>query len=148
MILHMNTEEMVRAAIVSQLSAIASDGAMENGKGHPRASGTYARILARYVREEKRLTLMEAIRKMSLLPAQILEGRVPMMRDKGRVRVGADADLTIFDPQGVIDKATYEAPANYSEGIKYVLVNGTVVVKDGQLREGVAPGRAIRAPIQ
>ena len=70
-----------------------------------------------------------------------------MMRDKGRVRVGADADLTIFDPQGVIDKATYEAPANYSEGIKYVLVNGTVVVKDGQLRDGVAPGRAIRAPI-
>jgi len=145
---HMNTEEMVRAAVASPLTAIASDGVMENGKGHPRSSGTYSRILGRYVREAKLLTLAEAIRKMSLLPAQVLERHVPMMRNKGRIRVGADADLTIFDPERVIDKATYEAPANYSEGIKYVLINGTVIVKDGQLQEGVAPGKPVRAPIQ
>lgn len=147
-IIHMNSEEMVRAAVVSPLTAIASDSVMENGKGHPRSSGTYSRILGRYVREAKLLTLMDAIRKMSLLPAQVLERRVPMMKNKGRIRVGADADLTIFDPEHVIDKATYEAPANYSEGIKYVLVTGTVIVKDGQLQEGVAPGKPVRAAMQ
>lgn len=123
---------------------IASDGF----KNHPRGAGTYSRVLGRYVRERKALTLMDGLRKMTLMPAQRLERRVPMMKNKGRIRIGADADLTIFDPERIIDRSTYEEPAKYSEGIKYVLVNGALVVKDGQLQSGISPGRAIRAPVQ
>jgi N-acyl-D-aspartate/D-glutamate deacylase len=98
------------------------------------------------VRGARVLTLMEAIRKMSLMPAQRLQDRVPMMRDKGRIRVGADADLTLFNPETVIDTSTYDEPAKYSKGIRYVLVNGVPVVRDGAL-EAVTPGRAVRAPV-
>lgn len=116
--------------------------------GHPRSAGSFARVLGKYVREAKALSLMEALRKMTLLPAQRLERRVPAMKSKGRIRIGADADLTIFDPERVIDKATYEAPAVPSEGIKYVLVNGVIVVRDGAPQTGVFPGRPVRAPVQ
>jgi N-acyl-D-aspartate/D-glutamate deacylase len=118
---------------------IASDGELENGKGHPRGAGCYARVLGRYVREQHALSLMEAVRKMTLLPADRLG-----LQNKGRIRIGADADLTIFDPARVIDRATYENPAQYSEGISYVLVNGVLVVKNGALQENVLPGRAVR----
>jgi N-acyl-D-aspartate/D-glutamate deacylase len=140
------TEEIVEGALKSPLTMIASDGILENGKGHPRTSGTYTRVLGQYVRKQKALTLMDALRKMTLMPAQRLERRVPMMRNKGRLQVGADADLTLFDPGTVIDKSTYSEPAKYPEGIKYVLINGAVVVKDGKLQTGVYPGRSIRAP--
>src|SRR5713101_4008530 len=142
-----NTPENVRAAVVSPLTMIASDGHLAKGKGHPRTAGTYALVLGRYVREEKALTLMDALRKMTLMPAQRLEKHAPMFKDKGRIRVGADADITVFDPGRVIDKATYEKPLQYSEGSQFVLVNGVAVVKDGQLVDGVFPGRAARAPI-
>jgi N-acyl-D-aspartate/D-glutamate deacylase len=91
---------------------------------------------------------MDALRKMTLMPAQPLEKRAPMMKNKGRIPIGADADMTIFDPERIIDKATYEEPAKYSEGIQFVIVNGTVVVNDGQLQSAVAPGQAVRAPVQ
>jgi N-acyl-D-aspartate/D-glutamate deacylase len=142
-----NTPENVHAAIVSPLTMIASDGHLANGKGHPRTAGTYALVLGRYVREERSLDLMTALRKMTLMPTQRLEKRAPMFNDKGRIRVGADADITVFDPNRVIDKATYEKPLQHSEGIQFVLVNGVAVVKDGQLVDGVFPGRAARAPI-
>ena len=142
-----NTPENVHAATVSPLTMIASDGHLANGKGHPRTAGTYALVLGRYVREEKALDLMTALRKMTLMPAQRLEKRAPMFKDKGRIRVGADADITVFDPNRVIDKATYEEPLQYSEGIQFVFVNGVAVVKDGRLVEGVFPGRAARAPV-
>ena len=148
-IIHSNTDAHVRTAVLNPLTMIASDGiAFQDGKSHPRSSGTYARILGRYVREMKALNLMDALRKMTLMPAQRLEHRVPMMKNKGRIRVGADADLTIFDAERVIDKSTYEDSARYSEGIEYVLVNGIAVVKEGQLQIGVAPGQPVRAPIQ
>jgi dihydroorotase len=92
----------------------------------------------------KALTLMDALRKMTLMPAQRLEQIAPMMKNKGRIRVGADADLTIFDPGLVIDKSTFEEPAKYSEGITHVLVGGVFVVKDAKLQPDVNPGRAIR----
>jgi len=146
--LHSMKPEVVKSAIADPLTMIASDGILKDGKGHPRAAGTYSRILGYYVRETKTLPLMDALRKMTLMPAQRLERRVPMMKSKGRLRPGADADLTIFDAERVIDKATYAEPGKYSEGIKFVLVTGVAVVKDGQLQVGAKPGQAVRAPIE
>jgi N-acyl-D-aspartate/D-glutamate deacylase len=141
-------EEAARAAVSNPNVMIASDGMMITGsKVHPRGQGTFSRVLGHYVREEKALDLMIALRKMTLMPAQRLEKRAPMFRDKGRIRVRADADITVFDANRVIDKATFEEPLQYSEGIQFVLVNGVPVVKDGQLVEGVFPGRGARAPI-
>ena len=140
-----NTEEMVRTAIAGPLVMIASDGIIENGKGHPRGAGTFARVLGKYVREEHATTLMDAVRKSSLMPAERLESMSPLMRQKGRLKVGADADIAVFDPAHVIDKATFENAAQYSEGFRYVLVGGVFVVRGGQLQDGVAPGQPIRA---
>jgi N-acyl-D-aspartate/D-glutamate deacylase len=137
--IHSIPEEVVRLAIADPLTMIASDGILDHGKGHPRAAGTYARVLGRYVRQQHALTLMDAVRKMTLMPADRLG-----MRSKGRIEVGADADITIFDPARVVDRATFENPAQYSEGIQFVLVNGTLVVKGGELVQGVAPGLAVR----
>ena len=142
------TEEVVATAINSPLTMIASDGILENGKGHPRTAGTYSRVLGSYVRDKGTLTLMDALTKMTLMPAQRLERRVPAMKNKGRIRVGADADLTIFDPATIRDKASFQEPAKYAEGIKFVLVNGVPVVKDGKLQSSVHPGRPVRAPVQ
>jgi len=139
-----NTEEVVRGAAAHPLTMIASDGGLQ----HPRGSGTFARVLGRYVREEKALTLMEALRKMTIMPARQLEGRIPAMRQKGRLRLGADADVAIFDPERVIDQATYESPARASAGIQHVLLKGVAVVRDGKIVEGAAPGEAVRAPIE
>jgi N-acyl-D-aspartate/D-glutamate deacylase len=141
-------EEAARTAVSDPTIMIASDGMPLTGaKVHPRGQATFSRVLGHYVREEKALDLMTALRKMTLMPAQRLEKRAPMFRDKGRIRVGADADITVFDTNLVIDKATYESPLQYSEGIQFVLVNGVPVVRNGQLVEGVFPGRAARAPV-
>jgi dihydroorotase len=127
---------------------VASDGGFDvvNGKplGHPRSAGTHARVLGRFVRERNVLSLMDAVRRMSFLPARRLQSVDPGMRRKGRVQVGADADLTVFDPARVIDAATFENPTQYSVGIMHVLVNGAFVVRGEQLISGVAPGRAVR----
>jgi len=138
-IIHVIPEEIARFAVADPSVMIASDGVLENGKGHPRAAGSYARVLGRYVREQHALSLMDAVRKMSLMPADRLG-----MKNKGRIEVGADADIAVFDPARVIDRATFENPAQYSDGIPYVLVQGTFVVKDGALQENVAPGQAVR----
>lgn len=141
-------DDAARAAVANPIVMIASDGPEATGPNiHPRGQGTFSRVLGHYVREEKDLDLMTALRKMTLMPAQRLEKHAPVFRDKGRIRIGADADLTVFDPDKVIDKATYEKPLQYSEGIQFVFVNGTAVVRDGKLVEGVFPGRAARAPI-
>jgi N-acyl-D-aspartate/D-glutamate deacylase len=145
---HSIPEQVVKMALAHDLPMIASDGILQNGKGHPRASGSYSRVLGRYVREAKVLPLMDALRKMTLMPAQRLETHVPMMKNKGRIKIGADADITIFDAERVIDKSTFEEPGKYSEGIQYVLVNGIPVVRNGQLQQVASPGRAVRAPFQ
>jgi N-acyl-D-aspartate/D-glutamate deacylase len=142
-LLFLNPDEIVDAVIEHPLTMVASDGGVEHGKGHPRGAGTYARILARYVRERRTLTLMDALRKMSLMPAQRLEGAAPAARRKGRLQEGADADLVVFDPKEVQDQATYEKGPVPSTGFRYVLVGGTPVVSGGKIVEGVAPGRAV-----
>jgi dihydroorotase len=123
---------------------VASDGVISRGMGHPRGAGTFSRVLGHFVREEGLLTLMEALRKTTLMPAQRIEHSAPSMRYRGRLSVGAYADITIFDPKTIVDRATYENSAQYSEGVRFVLVNGTLVVDGGALVEGVAPGREIR----
>jgi N-acyl-D-aspartate/D-glutamate deacylase len=142
-LLFQNTDERVDSVIRHPLVMIASDGYMKDGKGHPRTAGTYARILRRYVREQRSLTLMEALRKMSLMPAQRLEAATPAGRTKGRVQEGADADLVAFDPATVSDRATWEKPAEPSVGMRFVLVGGTPVVDAGALVPNVFPGRAL-----
>ena len=146
-VVHTNTQQMVAAAMNSPLTIIASDAYWQNGRGHPRTTGTFSRVLGRYVREAKSLSLMQGIRKMTLMPARRLERRVPAMRNKGRLRVGADADITIFDPARVMDRSTYREPSLPPVGIQHVIVNGVSVVASGRAVEGVAPGRPVRAPI-
>jgi N-acyl-D-aspartate/D-glutamate deacylase len=145
-IMHMIPEPAILACLSEPAVIVASDGHIENGKGHPRGAGTFARTLGYWVRERRVLTLEQAIRKMTLLPAQRLEKFVPAMADKGRIRVGADADLVVFDPEAVRDQATFDQPNLPSAGFRYVIVGGTPVVDEGRLREDVRPGKAIRAP--
>jgi dihydroorotase len=138
-IMHMIPAAVAAQAVASPLTIIASDGVIVNGKGHPRGAGTFARVLGRYVREQQALTLMDALSKISLRPAN----RVGL-KAKGRVQVGSDADLAIFDPARVIDNATFREPTLASSGIEHVIVNGTPVVSRATLVEGVMPGRAVR----
>jgi N-acyl-D-aspartate/D-glutamate deacylase len=146
-IINGRSEEQTRMAIASPLAMIASDGFIEDGRGHPRTSGTYAKVLGKYVRDEHALPLMDALKKMTLMPARRLEARVPMMANKGRIRVGADADLAIFDPATVIDKSTYENATIASAGIPYVVVLGQVVVDSGRVTKA-RPGQPIRGPVR
>lgn len=143
-VLHLNTPEMEALAIESPLTAIASDGGLRDGVGHPRTAGTYARVLGHYVRELETLDLMEALRKMSLIPAERLQERSPAFRNKARIQVGADADIAIFDPATVADRATYSEPGLPAVGFRHVLVNGVPVVRDGSVVEGVMPGLGLK----
>jgi N-acyl-D-aspartate/D-glutamate deacylase len=145
-IMYMMKDANVEMAIAHPGVMIASDGVpFVDGKGHPRGAGTFARVLGHYSRDKKLLPLMEALAKMSILPAKRLEGHVPMMKNKGRIAVGADADITVFDPAKIIDRATFEAPTTPSAGISHVIVGGTFVVRDGELVKDARPGRAVRS---
>ena len=146
-IIHSRTEQMTRTAVESPITMIASDGFIEDGRGHPRTSGSYSKVLGQYTREEGVMTLPEAIKKMTLMPAQRLESRVPDMVDKGRIRIGADADITIFNAATVIDRATYMDASIPPEGIPYVIVGGELVVDEGEITTA-RPGSPVRAPIR
>jgi N-acyl-D-aspartate/D-glutamate deacylase len=142
-IMHMMKPEWIKTAIAAPGVMIGSDGMPFSKLAHPRTAGTFARVLGKYVREDKVIDLMTALEKMTLLPAQRLEEIAPMMRFKGRVQVGSDADLTIFNPETIIDKATFEGGLAYSEGIEYVIVNGSFVLRNGQIVENAFPGQPV-----
>lgn len=147
-VIFMIPESVVRLAVADPMVMIGSDGMPTTGASvHPRGQGTFSRVLGKYVREEKALDLMTALRKMTLMPAQRLEQRAPAFRTKGRIKLGADADITVFDANRVHDAATFEKPLQYSEGIRFVLIDGVAVVDGGRLVKGVFPGRAARAPL-
>jgi N-acyl-D-aspartate/D-glutamate deacylase len=112
---------------------------------HPRTAGTFCRALRLLTRGDGPLGLAEALAKCSLEPARLLEDRVPAMRGKGRLQAGRDADVVVFDPETVTDRASYLRSTRPSAGIRYVLVNGTFVVRDGGLAGDARPGRPIRA---
>ena len=134
-----NSQEVLDKVIPDPLVMIASDGL----EGHPRNAGTFSRLLAQYVREKRTITLMEALRKMSLMPAEMLERSTPAARQKGRLQEGADADIVVFDPATVGDHATFQKPMEPSVGVHYLLVAGTVIVDDGKIVSDVYPGRAL-----
>ena len=133
--IHSIPEDIVKLAMGNPLVAIASDGILEDGKGHPRAAGTFTRVLSRYVREQHVLSLMEALRKMTSAPAERLG-----IHNKGRIAVGADADLAVFDAARVTDRATFENPAQYAEGMVYVLAGCGKRVLEGQKRPKTTAG--------
>jgi len=137
-----NTQEIVDQVIPHPLVMIASDGA----EGHPRNAGTYSRVLAQYVREKGTLTLMDALRKMTLMPAEMLERSTPAARQKGRLQEGADADIVVFDPDTITDRSTFQKPMEPSVGVHYLLVGGTAVVDDGKIVPDAFPGRALLGP--
>jgi N-acyl-D-aspartate/D-glutamate deacylase len=112
---------------------------------HPRTAGTFSRALRLLTRDGGPFTLAEALAKCSLRPARVLQDRVPALRGKGRLRAGCDADIVVFDPGTITDRATYDDSTRPSAGIRHVLVNGAFVVKDGDVVTGARPGRPVRA---
>ena len=142
-ILHMMKPDWIKTGIVSPNTIIASDGMPYAHLAHPRTAGTFSRLLGKYVREEQVIDLSTALEKITLLPAKRLEGISPMMRFKGRIQVGADADITIFDPDKIIDKSSFEKGLEFSEGIQFVLVNGVFVIKNGNTVEHIFPGQPV-----
>ena len=146
-IVHSTPPDAVDTAVTSPLCAIATDGFLRSGKGHPRTAGTYSLILGRYVRERRLLSLSDALSKCSLMPAQRLQDRAPAFTRKGRIGQGMDADIVIFNPETVIDNSTYEDPALPPTGIEYVVVGGTPVVERGEVVLGIAPGTGVRAKV-
>lgn len=142
-IMHMMDPEMIELAITTPFVMVASDGMPYAPGAHPRSAGTFSRVLGRYVRDEGVMSLNEALKKMTLMPAERLQEVAPLMRRKGRIQIGAIADITVFDPETIIDTATFEEDLSFSEGVLHVVVDGVPVVRDGALVEGAFPGKPL-----
>ena len=144
LIIHMMKPEWIEAQIGDPRVMVASDGMPYAPGAHPRSAGTFSRFLGRYIREQELLPLMDALKKITLMPAQRLEHVSPQMIRKGRLQEGSDADITIFDPEHIIDTADFDGELSYSEGVEFLLVNGELAIRDGALVDGARPGQAVR----
>jgi dihydroorotase len=142
-IIHMMKPEWIDLAMRTPFVMVASDGMPYAPGAHPRSAGTFSRVLGQYVRERELIDLMEAVGKMTLLPAKRLEEVAPSMKKKGRIQVGADADITVFDLGTIRDTATFEKDLSFSEGVVHVLVGGVFVVRDSQSVKDVFPGKPV-----
>jgi dihydroorotase-like cyclic amidohydrolase len=142
-ILHVMKPEWIKTGIAAPGVMIASDGSPYAKLAHPRTAGTFSRVLGKYTREDKVIDLNTAIEKMTLLPAKRLEGTAPAMRFKGRIQAGADADITIFNPNTVTDKSTFDKGLEFSAGIEYVMVNGIFVLKNGKTISNTFAGQPV-----
>jgi N-acyl-D-aspartate/D-glutamate deacylase len=143
-LIHTNPDEVVDTVMADSAVVVASDGLRD----HPRGAGTHARVLGHYVRDRRTMSLNDAIRKMSLMPARRLETTAAIARRLGRLQPGAQADIVVFDPERIQDRASFRAPTEASVGVRYLLVAGTPVVDDARFLETVAPGRALVRDLQ
>ncbi|HEX8481350.1 MAG TPA: D-aminoacylase [Allosphingosinicella sp.] len=146
-IFHSMSEDNLRKVLArpwvsfgSDAAAVAAEPPFTDREVHPRTYGNFARLLGRYVRDEKALSLAEAVRRLTSLPAGNLR-----IEDRGRLRAGFHADVAVFDPARIADRATYERPHQYAVGMRHVFVNGVAVLKDGE-HTGARPGRFVRGP--
>jgi N-acyl-D-aspartate/D-glutamate deacylase len=139
-----NTQAAVDAVITNPLVMIASDGLIS----HPRNAGTFSRVLRQYVRDQGSLTLMDALRKMTLMPAEVLQSATPAARRKGRMQEGTDADIVVFDPKTITDRSTFQHPMEQSTGVQYLVVCGKVLIDQGKLVANEFPGRPLLGPGQ
>ena len=142
-IIHMMKDEWIREALSRGFVMVASDGMPYAPGAHPRSAGTFSRFLGRYVRDQGLMPLMAGLERITIMPARRLERMTDQARRKGRVQVGMDADITVFDPDSIIDTATFEDDLSYSVGVMHVLVHGEFVVRDGENVDGAMPGRAL-----
>jgi N-acyl-D-aspartate/D-glutamate deacylase len=139
-------DEDVELALQADFAMIGSDTIIEpHMNNHPRGAGCFARTIGLYAREKRVISLMKALKMMTILPARRLDNVAPALQRKGRLRVGMDADITVFDYGEIIDTATAEKTGSYSQGIHYVIVNGVVVKDPHGFRSGVSPGKPIRS---
>jgi N-acyl-D-aspartate/D-glutamate deacylase len=144
-VIYMMKDANIEKAIAHPEIMIATDGIpFVNGKAHPRGAGSFSRVLGYYSRERGLLSMMDALAKMTIQPARRLEAYVPAMKNKGRLAVGADADITVFDPAAVHEQAPFAEPMKPALGVTHVLVNGVFVVRDGELVPSARPGKAVR----
>jgi N-acyl-D-aspartate/D-glutamate deacylase len=142
-IIHLMKPELIDLAVRTPFVMVASDGMPYAPGAHPRSAGTFSRVLGRYVREREILDLMQAVSRMTILPAKRLEPMSPAMKKKGRIQAGADADITVFDLGTIRDTATFEKELSFSEGVTQVLVNGVFVVRDSKTVPDALPGRPV-----
>jgi N-acyl-D-amino-acid deacylase len=136
-----NVKRMLKlpyVSICSDAGSIAAEGVNKNDGAHPRTYGSFARLLGKYVRDEKIMSLQEAIRRMTLLPATHLN-----IKNRGLLKVGNYADVAVFSPEKVKDLATFELPHQYAEGMMHVFVNGGQVLQNGE-HTNLRPGRLIK----
>jgi len=119
----------------------------EDATSHPRSAGCFTRFIREWVRERQAVSLLDGIRKCTLIPAEILSASTPAMRSKGRLQVGADADIVVFDFDALTDRATFTAMNRASEGVRHLVVSGEPLISDGVLDVAARPGQPVRRPV-